>query len=40
VHHQEHAARDQAGERDRGLAALLGAAEKVFEDASAALGRG
>jgi hypothetical protein len=37
VHRQEHAAGDQAGERDRGLAPLLRAAQEVFEDVGAAL---
>jgi hypothetical protein len=32
VHRQEHAARDQAGERDGRLTALLGAAQEIFED--------
>jgi hypothetical protein len=39
VHRQEHAAGDQAGERDRGLASLLGAAQEIVEDVGAALGR-
>ena len=39
MHRQEHAAGDQAGERDGRLAALLGAAEKIFKDVGGALGR-